>query len=747
MFSSVLAVVLIKMLSILLLCVLSVCVPSKGPVGMFRTECRDGHFWLTVGSGFLGRMFRFDTEGRSGVHTVSDQRAAICGYTMLLDSWGNLVLRASYLACDVDTREHTGIQLMVWFVNKEANDEETSYPFLLTCPLQQWSPREIMCEENYMEVSVKKPIPPVVQKGQEWMTPPPKRSEQGGMKEWRVVFRIPPGAQEDMMSTPVREQTLTLMEAEQLGYHINFTGSRILLRCGYSSPFSYVLKVKGIDLEVISITIFYRYQWTLFKVDASVACSLYKGTMDGTYILWSIPQILPPLVQGPVRNQGARMGVGGRLLSACLIQQRGYKMEVRDGVVEVRIPFGAVGGQIKSHVMAGRYSQSYSVDLFYVQQWGDAQWTLTRHRSFRPLWTTPSPHSPRLVNLTVPEEGDFSVTLGVFPPDVSLANVTIATLTVPLAGAEELGLRVTQVPFPNGTHAYLLQVPFPHPLVSQKYLGGKYRRYTLAVTFTLLISPHREVFTHSASVVCDLQDVVLPRVEGRCTDKTMKLTLHRGNMDTQWAIFFGNHRLEPDLVEFGGYSLEAADDYFTVEVPLYSLGMAYEDLSLQGLLANVAVSVLDVETGAVEQTFIQRCTFHVRELMVCLPNSWMVVVVDTARVVPPLDPRDIALLDPSCRPKEMDRTRALFSFSLDSCGTIQGVEGKDLVYVNEVRYMPRYLPIPQPFFHPFYYYRQPLGCRYPLNGTRTLAIYQSRLWPLSRTRPSQHNPFVRAERG
>uniref|UniRef100_A0A8C9QP87 ZP domain-containing protein n=1 Tax=Scleropages formosus TaxID=113540 RepID=A0A8C9QP87_SCLFO len=621
--------------------------------GMFRTECRDGHFWLTVGSGFLGRMFRFDTEGRSGVHTVSDQRAAICGYTMLLDSWGNLVLRASYLACDVDTRVGSR-DLMVWFVNKEANDEETSYPFLLTCPLQQWSPREIMCEENYMEV-------------------------------------------------------------------------------------------KGIDLEVISITIFYRYQWTLFKVDASVACN--KGTMDGTYILWSIPQILPPLVQGPVRNQGARMGVGGRLLSACLIQQRGYKMEVRDGVVEVRIPFGAVGGQIKSHVMAGRYSQSYSVDLFYVQQWGDAQWTLTRHRSFRPLWTTPSPHSPRLVNLTVPEEGDFSVTLGVFPPDVSLANVTIATLTVPLAGAEELGLRVTQVPFPNGTHAYLLQVPFPHPLVSQKvqeHPCGKYRRYTLAVTFTLLISPHREVFTHSASVVCDLQDVVLPRVEGRCTDKTMKLTLHRGNMDTQWAIFFGNHRLEPDLVEFGGYSLEAADDYFTVEVPLYSLGMAYEDLSLQGLLANVAVSVLDVETGAVEQTFIQRCTFHVRELMVCLPNSWMVVVVDTARVVPPLDPRDIALLDPSCRPKEMDRTRALFSFSLDSCGTIQGV---NLVYVNEVRYMPRYLPIPQPFFHPFYYYRQPLGCRYPLNGTRTLAIYQSRLWPLSRTRPSQHNPFVRAERG
>lgn len=47
----------------------------------------------------------------------------------------------------------TEYQLLVWFVNVDGESEETSYPLLLTCPLQQpWSPREMVCEETYMEV-------------------------------------------------------------------------------------------------------------------------------------------------------------------------------------------------------------------------------------------------------------------------------------------------------------------------------------------------------------------------------------------------------------------------------------------------------------------------------------------------------------------------------------------------------------------------------------------------------------------
>lgn len=58
--------------------------------------------------------------------------------------------------------------------------------------------------------------------------------------------------------------------------------------------------------------------------------------------------------------------------------------------------------------------------------------------------------------------------LGVFPPDVSLANITIAGQTASASEASSLGLVLSHVPFPNGTHAYLLQAPFTHPFVLQQ---------------------------------------------------------------------------------------------------------------------------------------------------------------------------------------------------------------------------------------------------------------------------------------
>ncbi|KAJ8342972.1 hypothetical protein SKAU_G00329000 [Synaphobranchus kaupii] len=701
-----------KVISILLLCVLSTFVPDCVSTE-FRSECQDRNFLLAIKSGFLGQVFRFDIEDDSGMHSLSSQQAAECGYTMVLDSQGDLVLRVSYLACYVDVREDMEFQLLVWFVNKNANGKEASYPLALTCPLQQsLGPREIVCEENYMEVSVKKQILPDSQKGLEGMTSSSKGSEEEGLNEGRVLFRMPGHAQGEG-ALPPREETLPVAEANRQGYHLSATEHRILLRCAYSSFLSYTLQENGVEVEAVSATVFYSHHWTLLMVDISVACPISKAVMDDGHVLWTFPKILPPLVHAGYSAWGASVGVEGHLLSDCIIQQRGYEVRVQDRIVEIRIPFGAEGGYVKSHVVDGQYYQSYSIDLFYMHQWEDSHWALTQHRSIRPLWTVPILWTPTLLNNTVPSERVFSVTLGAFRPDVSLRNITVGGEPASWVKAERLGLKVSHVPFPNDTHAYLLEVPFSHPLISKKYIGGRHRRYTLAVTFTLLISPHGEVYNHPAAVVCDLQDVVLPRLEGTCTDRGVKILVHYGNLDSQWDVYLGDHKLDWALVERGGYVLETRKDYYSLELPLYHVGMAYEYLTLRGLVVSVQVNLMDREKGSMESTFVQHCSFPARELLVCLPDRWMVLVADTSYVTPPIEPQLTTLLDPSCGPRETDHTRALFSFSLDSCGTIRTLDGNHLVYVNEVSYSPALYRTADPLIHLRSQYRLPISCRYP----------------------------------
>lgn len=69
---------------------------------------------------------------------------------------------------------------------------------------------------------------------------------------------------------------------------------------------------------------------------------------------------------------------------------------------------------------------------------------------------------------------------------------------------------------------------------------------------------------------------MLPSLEGECMPRGIKLLLHYGNMDTDWAMYVGGQRLDWELVQVEGYSLEAKRDQFGVDVPLYSQGMTYE---------------------------------------------------------------------------------------------------------------------------------------------------------------------------
>ncbi|XP_033181619.1 uncharacterized protein LOC117152772 [Mastacembelus armatus] len=690
-------------------------VTSPVPAGMFQTRCLERHFWLSVKSNFLGSMIRFDFEDQHGFHFLSDQEATLCGYTVQISEAGDLVLRASFLACHVHTKMGTDYQLRVWFRNLQPEGTVAVYPLQLHCSIQEkWSIREIVCEENYMEVSIQKPLLPVTSKNDEDPEEP----------HMAVVFYRAHQLADKM-------KIFSLTEAAVLGYRISQHGSRLILRCPYLSPLSYFIREKGMDLEIVRAAVLYRLHFNMLAVDTTVACSRNQATAEGSDLVWTVPYNLSPLVHGQFRDRGLRFGVNGEALTESQNNERGYKIVLEGEQVKVRIPTGAHDGHIKSGVLRGLYSQSMSVDLFFMSQWEDGYWNLTQHRSFRLLKTPLVPQTPVFSSDTVPVTGLFSATLGFFAPDVSLQKVTVdgggdlLTWTPSHQTQNDTDLKVSRLLQINGSSSYQLHLSLSHPNIIPKYVGGGNKTYSLTFTFTFNISPSGEVFYHQASVEHSAEYTALGSLilEGKCKQSSLLVLLYYGaQTDLQWELFLGARKLDWELVEMGGFVVKAEDEYLTVEIPFHSPGLKYEELTLCGFVAVVEVSVVEAASLKVQDSLVHKCTFPPRELLVCLPEGRVVAVVDTTHTIPPTNPNRTSLSDPSCVPVETDSARALFNFSLSSCGTTVTTKGNFLVYENQIHYNQGFLPLDEPVIHRDSPYSLTIQCRYPLNETRILSV-------------------------
>ncbi|MGH0186380.1 UNVERIFIED_CONTAM: hypothetical protein FKN15_021435 [Acipenser sinensis] len=469
---------------------------AQEPPGTFVNECRDRHFWMKTKRSFLtGGNFRFDIIDNDGIHALDDRYAASCGFTYSFNIPGDLIFRASFLACHVSSKNDAEFGLRFRFARIDQFGRETYYPFSMRCSTAQaWYPREI-AQEAFMSV-------------------------------WQVVFH--------KTGQPAKPMDPSL--AHSRGYRINSTSTRILFR----SP---------LDLHT------------------------------NLHSLWG----------------------GGWLPEDTLAEPRLY-------------PSDRALLSLQSRVINNQYNRLYAIDLYLEHQWAADQWEATQHRSFKPVHTLFIAETPFVINNTIPEEKVFTVTLGIFNPDVELKNLTINGVPLTLPEAVNQGIVVTEVQHPNGTKSFVLKVPFTHPLIPQKYVGDGVREFTLNINYTLNILPENEPYFHPATIVCRVKDVILPVIKGSCTENSIVFEGTHGNMDYFWVVYIGKHQLTSELAANRGYIFTNLTK-FIVEVPVFSVGCICEDISLRGVSVRVELTLRSAATLEVVLSSIQRCQFPTKQLL------------------------------------------------------------------------------------------------------------------------------------
>ncbi|XP_009489159.2 zona pellucida sperm-binding protein 2 [Pelecanus crispus] len=648
------------------------------------SECLGNILRITLSAEYFeDKYLSLSVVDQSGIAWELDEAmASQCGYTVTYSNWSNIEFRASALSC------HSHLEKDVFTVTIQIKASHTpdmknaaTYLKTASCHYGSWSPRELVCESNYMEVSLRREVPQTVKdfiqdEPEDWtLAFPEAKAREASI--WQIVFH-----------QPEEKKAVLVSDAWSAGYGLNTTDTRVLLRVPYTAVQIQLVEAQGITFSAVRSSTFYKQRWMILMVDTAVACPIDGVDYANKTIIWTVPKYIQPLSAGATsfKDVLVEAGVDLHKLSSKEMASRKYVLLNDLNAITMKIPIGAEGGYYKTSVSSGQHGTKYTINVFLEHQWEDNKWGLTKHTIIKEIET---PFEQ--VELAITNDSNLSVrlmnvTVGMFLPDVELVNLTIEGATVALPEAVQRGYLTYEIRYANGSKAYVIQVPFDTPSVRKEYMREDMRAYTLNVTLAFITHPTSETFTVPVLIVSTVKDAVLPSARGFCDGRNLQLIITHGNVDQNWLPFISDWHLTPEAAQKYNYSLRDNGTHLAISVPFLSSHMNYEDFHASGIKASLHLSLKDGITLANRKDFSVSCRFSPSELIQCLPNGTVVITAVKLVGMADLDTSLLVLRDRQCKPSLVTEKTATFKFNVNTCGTSRKFNSTTMTYENDILY-------------------------------------------------------------
>ncbi|XP_049613509.1 uncharacterized protein [Syngnathus scovelli] len=679
--------------------------------------CRDGYLWLHVLS---KQTVQFEAIDPNGVHPISSSLASRCGYTVsTFKAGGFTTFRASYYSCFTLIQDDQVFTFQFNVMVSDGGSEWMSQSISAVCSGLSLVQREIMCEEDYMEVNVQREASCGAQPRPVGQTEHAALSQALKTASWASQLMF--------LEADGHRTSLSIADAESQGYTLSLTAKRAVLRAPYKTAKAQLIQVDGVPVVSVGVFLFYKTQLMVVMIDMSMACTVNSASFDGVRLVWDVPRVPRPLLDegAAFKSLKRRLEVGGVMLDELSAAAKGFNLLQQEQLVRISVPFGAEGGYKKSLVVNNMYKETFVISLLYehrfLAEYQDGGSVETKVRLVRVLETPQLCRPPFSLNQTAIDEGVFGIYLGNVPGDVILEKVQVNHKQMAME-ATEGGLVVTPVVHLNGSRAYKLHLAFSNAAVRRMYMGEGLVQYSIDVNFTLTKMPEKESYYHHTLIIAQVLSAYPPKITAQCLDRGMVFSMAvPPGAESLWEVGVDQEPLTPQLAAQRGYKLLNDSQQIVLEVPVFSIGYTYDDINLSNFYGTFKLLLRDAKTLEVQTSTSKHCLFKTEDMIVCSADGIITVVTTPTATWPTVHPGRTTLLDPTCRPKETDATRVLFQFKLDSCGTRITV-GDYMLYENEILHDRRLIADGANFISRDSQFKLTVRCFYPLSGINRLMV-------------------------